>query len=497
MRAKGLAPKSELDQPRSRRPRARHGVAVLATSAATLTAFGGVAAASGGGSSGSSNPMGTLQAEAAQLSNQIQATGVQIDKLSEAIDLGQEKQKQLNGEIAASQAAINNTAAQEGALAQSLRQDAVASYMSANNQASTATIGLDNQPGVATAYTQYLANSDQQKLSALAQLKSQQQAQQGTLARQQQAVKTVLSTLKDDEHKAAAAQAAMRHALDQVKGQMAQLVAQYQAQQEAAMQARLQAQQQQAAEQQAARQQAAQQQYARQQYAQQQYARQQYARQQYAQQARGQRGQQTQQVPARGAAPQRPGQPQRSLWQPAPATQQGTFRTPSAPAAAPTSTAHGAAPAARPTYTAPASRPAVAAPKAVPLPPKPPAGSSPQVMANWERAIAFARSAEGTPYLWGGEGANGYDCSGLVQAAYGHMGINLPRTAQQQWDATSRVPINQLAPGNLVFWGTPTNVYHVGIYVGNGRMIVAPTTGQTVQEQSIYWGDLLGGGRVG
>src|SRR5207253_3001246 len=58
-------------------------------------------------------------------------------------------------------------------------------------------------------------------------------------------------------------------------------------------------------------------------------------------------------------------------------------------------------------------------------------------------AVSFALAQLGTPYIWGGEGPGGFDCSGLVQAAYAAAGINLPRTAQEQYDARPRLPASQ------------------------------------------------------
>lgn len=78
--------------------------------------------------------------------------------------------------------------------------------------------------------------------------------------------------------------------------------------------------------------------------------------------------------------------------------------------------------------------------------------------------------------MWGGEGPvnGGWDCSGLVKAAYAVSGIILPRVAQDQYHAGPPVPENQLQPGDLVFYGVPDNIHHVGMYVGNGLMVNAP-----------------------
>jgi cell wall-associated NlpC family hydrolase len=101
-------------------------------------------------------------------------------------------------------------------------------------------------------------------------------------------------------------------------------------------------------------------------------------------------------------------------------------------------------------------------------------------------AINYACGQRGLPYVWGGNGPAGgdagFDCSGLTKAAYDAAGVSLPRTAQTQFDAGPRVPAGQpLLPGDLVFYGTPGNIHHVGLYIGGGLMINAPTFGQPVQ----------------
>jgi len=110
--------------------------------------------------------------------------------------------------------------------------------------------------------------------------------------------------------------------------------------------------------------------------------------------------------------------------------------------------------------------------------------------------MAFAESQIGKPYQWGGAGPATYDCSGLMMVAWGKAGVLMPHSAQDQYDMTQRVPLSELLPGDLVFFGTPTDVYHVGMYVGGGDMVDAPETGQDVSIQTIYELNLLGGGRV-
>ncbi|MGO1053254.1 C40 family peptidase [Crossiella sp. CA198] len=103
-------------------------------------------------------------------------------------------------------------------------------------------------------------------------------------------------------------------------------------------------------------------------------------------------------------------------------------------------------------------------------------------------AISFACQQLGQPYVWGGDGGaeGGFDCSGLTKAAYAHAGISLPRTAHTQFQAGPGVPVGQpLLPGDLVFYGNPhIKIRHVGLYLGNGKMINAPTFGQPVQIDS-------------
>jgi cell wall-associated NlpC family hydrolase len=115
-------------------------------------------------------------------------------------------------------------------------------------------------------------------------------------------------------------------------------------------------------------------------------------------------------------------------------------------------------------------------------------------------AIWAAATQVGVPYVWGGEtplpaAGAGFDCSGLVQWAYGKAGIGLPRTAQEQYDATTPVSAAQAQPGDLVFWndGT-TSVQHVAIYVGAGLVLEAPSTGSVVSYSPLWASGLVGFG---
>lgn len=102
-----------------------------------------------------------------------------------------------------------------------------------------------------------------------------------------------------------------------------------------------------------------------------------------------------------------------------------------------------------------------------------------------EAVVADAEKYLGVPYLYGGtDPSKGLDCSALVQRAYGDLGISLPRTSQEQAKVGTPVPsLAQAQPGDLVCFGDPAT--HIGIYAGDGKMVVAPHTGTNVQVQDI------------
>ncbi len=101
-------------------------------------------------------------------------------------------------------------------------------------------------------------------------------------------------------------------------------------------------------------------------------------------------------------------------------------------------------------------------------------------------AVAYAESQIGTPYVWGGTSPKtGFDCSGLVVWAYGLAGVVMPRVADDQWHDEPHVAMDQLVPGDLVFFGTGDYADHVGIYVGGTAMVDAPYTGADVRIDSI------------
>ncbi|MBE0429838.1 MAG: C40 family peptidase [Thermoleophilia bacterium] len=107
--------------------------------------------------------------------------------------------------------------------------------------------------------------------------------------------------------------------------------------------------------------------------------------------------------------------------------------------------------------------------------------------------VSIAMQYLGVPYVWGGASPSGFDCSGLTQYVYRQAGISLPRTAAAQQGAGTPIGYGQLAPGDLVFFGSPA--YHVGIYIGGGSMIHAPYPG-TVVSIAPLMGGFSGGVRV-
>jgi cell wall-associated NlpC family hydrolase len=115
-------------------------------------------------------------------------------------------------------------------------------------------------------------------------------------------------------------------------------------------------------------------------------------------------------------------------------------------------------------------------------------------------AVRVAMAQLGKPYVFGAEGPSTFDCSGLVQYAYAHAGVALPRTARPQYRATPAVPPSQLLPGDLLFFATDKSnwdtIHHVGIYLGGGKMVHAPTTGDVVRVAPVWWAEYFGASRV-
>ena len=110
-------------------------------------------------------------------------------------------------------------------------------------------------------------------------------------------------------------------------------------------------------------------------------------------------------------------------------------------------------------------------------------------------AIAYARSQLGKPYCYAGSGPGCFDCSGLTMRAWGAAGVSMPHYSGAQYSMFPHVPLNAMQPGDLVFWG-PGGSEHVGLYIGGGQMIAAPSTGDVVKIQAV-WGSPVGAARPG
>lgn len=414
--------------------------AVVVSAAVFCGAIPAAAAGSGGsdpttttGSTGS-GAESALQLQAQELAAQIQADGRQLDKMAEAYDAAQIRSAQLAGQVATLQAESALTASRAAAARQLLRQQAVLSYVVGGAPVvGSVPDSSGRDRNIALSYAEIVSGGQRRALASYEQLITTQESQGRQLAAAQHDAAVTLSSIVSDRASAIQADDARRQALSQVNGQMAVLVAQVQAQQQAAAKAAALAQQRRVT--------------------------------------------------------------------PAPATTESPTAKPAPPPLTAPTASHSSATSAR-------AAPTTASPRTSP-PPAPGSnatstsgstgGSSSGGYAQApgaSKAIAYAQAQLGKPYQWAGAGPNSFDCSGLTMMAWEQAGIYFPHLAQSQYNLTQPVPLSSAIPGDLIFFGTPSNVYHVGIYVGNGQMIDAPQTGQNVSVQSIYWSDLLGAGRV-
>ncbi len=106
------------------------------------------------------------------------------------------------------------------------------------------------------------------------------------------------------------------------------------------------------------------------------------------------------------------------------------------------------------------------------------------------RVVRWAKREIGKPYVWGATGPYGFDCSGLVQYVYSHaiswkLASRMGRSTYNQVYAGRHVSLSHLKKGDLIFWGSKSAPYHVGIYVGGGCYIHAPQPGQRVRRQHL------------
>lgn len=421
---------------------ARRGVRALAAAAAiavTVGAGGSPAWADGSGTAGSgtgsSGPQASLQVQAQELAAQIQADGRRLDQMAEAVNAATLRSQQLTAQLAALQTEMGQTQAKTAAAKVALKQQAVMSYVVGGAPAVTSVhSGPASDPSLAISYAEIVSGGQKRAIDAYRSALADQAAQAQQVAAAQQDAAVTLQQLVADRSAAAQADTSRRQALSQVTGQLAALVAQVQAAQQAAAQTAV--------------------------------------------------------LTSTNSSSARP-----PLAAPAPGPQPTptTTRRSDPPAAQPSPTTSRTTPPTSPTVKTTPTTTAVAGSSGGSqqgsVAPRPQAPGA-------NKAIAYARAQLGKPYQWGGAGPDSFDCSGLTMMAWAQAGVYFPHLAQDQYNMTQRISISQALPGDLIFFGTPDNVYHVGLYIGNGQMIDAPETGQTVSIQSIYWSDLLGAGRV-
>lgn len=432
-----------------------------------LGGWAGTAAAATGGS-GSTDPSSTdvtsLQTRAQELAGEISADGRKLDELAATYETAQINYQRLSAEQDQLRRSMAATTAAVAAARQALKDQAILAYLAGGAPVISY---VPNRPGMdpslTIAYAEIVAGGQKAAVQTYRATLAEQATQTAALDANTRQVAAALASIRSDQSRAEATLASQRQALSQVKGKLAVEVAKVQAAQRAAEQAQEKA----------------------------------------ALSASGLLPPSTPAASGGGSQPASQPQPGAQT-QPGAEVQPVVQTRPTTQAQpAPPVTVSSSRPTAPPTTAAPpstTSAPTTPAPTSQTTPPAkttPTGGSAAPAQAPGVNSVlSYARAQLGKPYQWAAAGPNSFDCSGLVMMAWEQAGIYFPHLAQDQYDLTARIPLSQLIPGDLVFFGTPNDVYHVGIYVGNGDMIDAPETGQNVQVQSIYWDSLLGAGRV-
>lgn len=390
------------------------------------------------------NPAGAVtiaseQARAAQLAAQINAQGNRMSALAEQYDQASIKVSQVNGQLTQAQASLAQTQHQVGQLQAELRRQAVAAYVQDGSVSQIQALLQSNQSDVALRqhYLDTAAGDEQGTVDSLNLARQALQDKQAALNSAKGAADRAVATVAGAQQSAASEAAQEQATLSQVKGTLVSLVAQAQAQQAAAQAQRVQA-------------------------------------------ALAAQATAVQAAAAHAAA--------------APANKGGGTANNH-----PTSSTSGVGPVANAVgNVVKAVSKAAAATTGGLIGPNANAGATsaplPSPSGGASTAIAWAQREIGTPYVYGGSSPGGFDCSGLMMFVWGQAGVSLPHSAAGQYADTTRVPMSQIQPGDLVFYYSPVD--HVGLYVGGGQMIVADHTGTLVRYASIYRPGLDGAGRV-
>lgn len=122
--------------------------------------------------------------------------------------------------------------------------------------------------------------------------------------------------------------------------------------------------------------------------------------------------------------------------------------------------------------------------------------SSSNVSGSAASIVAFAKAQVGDAYVPGGTGPNSWDCSGLTQAAYRTAGIDLPRVSQSQSTFGTQVSLDNLQPGDILYWGSAGSAYHVAIYIGGGEFVGAQNSNTGTVQRSLDYDRPTGAVRV-
>lgn len=338
-------------------------------------------------SGASADQLSNAQAKAAQIAQEIQTTGQQIDALDQKYEGAQAHKASLDQQITVTEGKIAKTKVSVAKDRATLRKVAVHAYLSDGSSASQNPLfaGNETQAEAAKVFNRVAEGDLGTAVAVLHTAQTQLNAQESTLRTQDQQAAQAVTVANDAFQRAQALEAQQQGALDQVKGQIATLVAQQQQAearaQERAAQARL------------------------------------------------------------------------------------AFLAQSRP----------------PTAT-------LAVDGSPPPPPSPGGGGM--------AAVRAAESQIGVPYVWGAESpGSGFDCSGLVAWSWGQAGVGLPHYSGAQMSDSTPVPVSDLQPGDLLFYG-PGGSDHVAMYVGGGAMIEAPYTGASVRITGVRLGTgFAGAGR--
>jgi peptidoglycan DL-endopeptidase CwlO len=110
--------------------------------------------------------------------------------------------------------------------------------------------------------------------------------------------------------------------------------------------------------------------------------------------------------------------------------------------------------------------------------------------------VNFVKAQVGDSYVSGGTGPNSWDCSGLVQAAFSQIGVDLPRVSQDQSTAGTPVSLSNLQPGDILYWGSAGSAYHVAVYTGDGMFVGAQNPSTGVAEKPLSYDPPTGAVRV-